>query len=118
MAGNGKRVQWQNTVQNHQNGQPLPVLDPKVAGAGKAIELETFPKKAPEIKTFLDYKVCKKFNNVLLILHVMSPILYHEFQKPMMLWSMMNKYYMTKTIFKRLKDTIVNIGHLTDQNPF
>eukprot|EP00957_Ditylum_brightwellii_P209996 15364461-Ditylum_brightwellii.AAC.1 len=27
--------------------------------AGKAIELETFPKKAPEIKAFLDYKVCK-----------------------------------------------------------
>eukprot|EP00957_Ditylum_brightwellii_P028884 2182091-Ditylum_brightwellii.AAC.1 len=111
MAGNGKKVQWRNAVQNHQNGQPLPVLDPKVAGyeatelyqweiciqlhlreasmkvptvdigdkiknvviklhemhgknkfsifteAGKVIELGTFPKKAPEIKAFLDYKV-------------------------------------------------------------
>eukprot|EP00957_Ditylum_brightwellii_P210521 15365069-Ditylum_brightwellii.AAC.1 len=51
--------------------------------AGKAIKLETFPKKAPKIKAFLDYE-----------------------------------YYMTKTIFKNSKDTIVNIGHETKLNPF
>eukprot|EP00957_Ditylum_brightwellii_P103204 7866099-Ditylum_brightwellii.AAC.1 len=28
--------------------------------ADKVIKLETFPKKTPEIKAFLDYKVCKK----------------------------------------------------------
>eukprot|EP00957_Ditylum_brightwellii_P003309 250766-Ditylum_brightwellii.AAC.1 len=38
MSGNGKKVQCHNTIQNHQNGQPLPVLDPKVAGY-EAIEL-------------------------------------------------------------------------------
>eukprot|EP00957_Ditylum_brightwellii_P056656 4294114-Ditylum_brightwellii.AAC.1 len=86
--------------------------------AGKAIELETFPKKAPEIKVFLDYEVCKKHENVLLILYLMSPISYHDFKKPMMPWSMMNKYYMTKMIFKSSKDTIVNIGHLMNLNPF
>eukprot|EP00957_Ditylum_brightwellii_P100896 7689967-Ditylum_brightwellii.AAC.1 len=36
----------------------------------------------------------------------------------MMLWLMLNKYYITKTIFESLKDTIVNIGHLTNLNPF
>eukprot|EP00957_Ditylum_brightwellii_P202995 15332761-Ditylum_brightwellii.AAC.1 len=36
----------------------------------------------------------------------------------MMSWLMLNKYYMTKTIFKSLKDTIVNIGHLTNLNLF
>eukprot|EP00957_Ditylum_brightwellii_P155525 11838360-Ditylum_brightwellii.AAC.1 len=110
MTGSGKKVQWCNAVQIHQNGQPLTVLDPKVAGyeavelyqwemhiqfhlrgaptkihmadvgdniknfiiklhkmhgknkfliftkAGKVIKLKTFPKKAPEIKAFLDYE--------------------------------------------------------------
>eukprot|EP00957_Ditylum_brightwellii_P156638 11921750-Ditylum_brightwellii.AAC.1 len=31
-------VQWQNGMQNHQNGEPLPVLDPNVNGY-KSIEL-------------------------------------------------------------------------------
>eukprot|EP00957_Ditylum_brightwellii_P076566 5819432-Ditylum_brightwellii.AAC.1 len=115
MARSGKKVQWCNAVQNHQNGQSLLVLDPNVASyeaielcqwemciqfhshrasteiptvdkrdkikknviklheahdkgkflifteADKAIKLETFPKKVPEIKAFLDYKVCKNF---------------------------------------------------------
>eukprot|EP00957_Ditylum_brightwellii_P184025 14018022-Ditylum_brightwellii.AAC.1 len=38
MAGSDKKVQWYNAIQNHQNGQPLPVLDPKVAGY-EAVEL-------------------------------------------------------------------------------
>eukprot|EP00957_Ditylum_brightwellii_P021060 1587019-Ditylum_brightwellii.AAC.1 len=38
MTGSDKEVQWCNVIQNHQNGQPLPVLDPKVAGY-EAIEL-------------------------------------------------------------------------------
>eukprot|EP00957_Ditylum_brightwellii_P161784 12317915-Ditylum_brightwellii.AAC.1 len=38
MARNSKKVQWCNTIQNHQNGQPLLVLDPKVAGH-EAVEL-------------------------------------------------------------------------------
>eukprot|EP00957_Ditylum_brightwellii_P136241 10390400-Ditylum_brightwellii.AAC.1 len=38
MAGNGKKVQWRNSIQNNQNGQPLPALDPKVAGY-EALEL-------------------------------------------------------------------------------
>eukprot|EP00957_Ditylum_brightwellii_P021365 1611309-Ditylum_brightwellii.AAC.1 len=86
MTFSAKTVQWHNGMQNHQNGHLLPVLDPKVAGykaeelfqwemclqfhswgaltkiptievdAGKRIELETFPKKAQEIKTFLSYE--------------------------------------------------------------
>eukprot|EP00957_Ditylum_brightwellii_P018994 1429734-Ditylum_brightwellii.AAC.1 len=32
MAPEAKKVQWCNTVQNHQNGEPLPVLDLKVEG--------------------------------------------------------------------------------------
>eukprot|EP00957_Ditylum_brightwellii_P106395 8116825-Ditylum_brightwellii.AAC.1 len=68
--------------------------------AGKVIKQETSPKKAPEIKAFLDYEVCSNFKNVSLILHVMSPISYHELKKPMILWLMMNKYYRTKMIFK------------------
>eukprot|EP00957_Ditylum_brightwellii_P053222 4035287-Ditylum_brightwellii.AAC.1 len=31
MARSDKKVQWCNAVQNHQNSQSLPVLDPKVA---------------------------------------------------------------------------------------
>eukprot|EP00957_Ditylum_brightwellii_P001061 83974-Ditylum_brightwellii.AAC.1 len=38
MAGSGKKVQWHNAIQNHQNGQSLTVLDLKVAGY-KAAEL-------------------------------------------------------------------------------
>eukprot|EP00957_Ditylum_brightwellii_P100000 7620801-Ditylum_brightwellii.AAC.1 len=32
MSASAKKVQWCNGVQNHQNGQPLPVLDPKIEG--------------------------------------------------------------------------------------
>eukprot|EP00957_Ditylum_brightwellii_P141260 10762504-Ditylum_brightwellii.AAC.1 len=71
--------------------------------AGKHIELETFPKKDPGIKTFLDYEVHEAFKNISLILHVMSPISYHEFKFPMMLWPIQNAYYMTKIIFKAPK---------------
>eukprot|EP00957_Ditylum_brightwellii_P184507 14053379-Ditylum_brightwellii.AAC.1 len=86
--------------------------------AGKYIELETFPKKVPERKIFLDYEVCETFKNMSLILYVMSSISYHEFKSPILLWLMQNKYYMTKTIFKSSKDTIVQIGHLTNLNLF
>eukprot|EP00957_Ditylum_brightwellii_P205765 15345283-Ditylum_brightwellii.AAC.1 len=27
-----KHVKWQNSAQNHQNGKPLPVLDPQIKG--------------------------------------------------------------------------------------
>eukprot|EP00957_Ditylum_brightwellii_P124169 9465289-Ditylum_brightwellii.AAC.1 len=32
MAPETKKVQWCNATQNHQNGKPLPVLDPKIKG--------------------------------------------------------------------------------------
>eukprot|EP00957_Ditylum_brightwellii_P078034 5931729-Ditylum_brightwellii.AAC.1 len=32
MAPKAKKVQWRNTIQNHQHGKPLPILDPKVEG--------------------------------------------------------------------------------------
>ena len=32
MTKGGKHVKWQNGVQNHQNGKPLPVLDPQIEG--------------------------------------------------------------------------------------
>eukprot|EP00957_Ditylum_brightwellii_P053526 4056173-Ditylum_brightwellii.AAC.1 len=32
MAPKAKKIQWHNAIQNHQNGEPLPVLDPKVKG--------------------------------------------------------------------------------------
>eukprot|EP00957_Ditylum_brightwellii_P175218 13339743-Ditylum_brightwellii.AAC.1 len=32
MAPKAKKVQWCNALQNHQNGKPLPALDPKVKG--------------------------------------------------------------------------------------
>eukprot|EP00957_Ditylum_brightwellii_P179853 13701054-Ditylum_brightwellii.AAC.1 len=86
--------------------------------AGKRIKIETFPKKAQEIVIFLSYEVRKNHKNVLLILHVLSPISYHAFKTPMMSWLIPNRYYMTKTIFKSSKDTIVQIGHLTNLNPF
>eukprot|EP00957_Ditylum_brightwellii_P126290 9628383-Ditylum_brightwellii.AAC.1 len=38
MAASGKRFRLCNTIQNHQNGHPLPVLDPKMAGY-EAVEL-------------------------------------------------------------------------------
>eukprot|EP00957_Ditylum_brightwellii_P018739 1408126-Ditylum_brightwellii.AAC.1 len=38
MTNNGKHVKWQNGVQNHQNGEPLPVLDTQIEGY-KPVEL-------------------------------------------------------------------------------
>eukprot|EP00957_Ditylum_brightwellii_P116006 8850071-Ditylum_brightwellii.AAC.1 len=38
MTNGGKHVKWHNSVQNHQNGAPLPVLDPQVEGY-KPVEL-------------------------------------------------------------------------------
>eukprot|EP00957_Ditylum_brightwellii_P185713 14139321-Ditylum_brightwellii.AAC.1 len=32
MTKDGKHVKWQNGVQNHQTGKPLPVLDPQIEG--------------------------------------------------------------------------------------
>eukprot|EP00957_Ditylum_brightwellii_P096455 7346441-Ditylum_brightwellii.AAC.1 len=32
MSASAKKVHWRNGVQNHQNGQPLLVLDPKIKG--------------------------------------------------------------------------------------
>eukprot|EP00957_Ditylum_brightwellii_P097822 7449149-Ditylum_brightwellii.AAC.1 len=32
MAPKAKQVQWCNSIQSHQNGKPLPTLDPKVEG--------------------------------------------------------------------------------------
>eukprot|EP00957_Ditylum_brightwellii_P162116 12342722-Ditylum_brightwellii.AAC.1 len=34
MAPKCKKVQWHNAIQNHQNGEPLPILDLKVKGYG------------------------------------------------------------------------------------
>eukprot|EP00957_Ditylum_brightwellii_P005464 418023-Ditylum_brightwellii.AAC.1 len=38
MTKDGKHAKWQNGVQNHQNGKPLPVLDPQIEGY-KPVEL-------------------------------------------------------------------------------
>eukprot|EP00957_Ditylum_brightwellii_P105686 8059318-Ditylum_brightwellii.AAC.1 len=38
MINNDKHVKWQNGIQNHQNGEPLPVLDPQIEGY-KPVEL-------------------------------------------------------------------------------
>eukprot|EP00957_Ditylum_brightwellii_P048332 3668086-Ditylum_brightwellii.AAC.1 len=86
--------------------------------AGKWIKIETFSKKAPEIKTFLNYEVRENYKNILLVLHVMSLISYHAFKTPMMPWLIPNRYYMAKMIFKSSKDAIVQISHLTNLNPF
>eukprot|EP00957_Ditylum_brightwellii_P125928 9599646-Ditylum_brightwellii.AAC.1 len=32
MTKDSKHLKWQNGVQNHQNGEPLPVLDPQIKG--------------------------------------------------------------------------------------
>eukprot|EP00957_Ditylum_brightwellii_P175364 13349595-Ditylum_brightwellii.AAC.1 len=32
MTKDGKHVKWHNSVQNHQNGKPLPVLNPQIEG--------------------------------------------------------------------------------------
>eukprot|EP00957_Ditylum_brightwellii_P042137 3191591-Ditylum_brightwellii.AAC.1 len=32
MTNNGKHVKWHNGVQNHQNGELLPVSDPQIKG--------------------------------------------------------------------------------------
>eukprot|EP00957_Ditylum_brightwellii_P178871 13625250-Ditylum_brightwellii.AAC.1 len=32
MTKDSKHLKWQNDVQNHQNGEPLPVLDPQIKG--------------------------------------------------------------------------------------
>eukprot|EP00957_Ditylum_brightwellii_P093983 7155970-Ditylum_brightwellii.AAC.1 len=38
MTEDSKHIKWQNGVQNHQNGEPLPVLDPQIEGY-KSVEL-------------------------------------------------------------------------------
>eukprot|EP00957_Ditylum_brightwellii_P056560 4288055-Ditylum_brightwellii.AAC.1 len=32
MAPKAKKVQWQNAIQNHQHGEPLPIFDPNIKG--------------------------------------------------------------------------------------
>eukprot|EP00957_Ditylum_brightwellii_P058256 4417416-Ditylum_brightwellii.AAC.1 len=86
MVSSAKTVQWHDGAQHHQNRHLLPVSDLKVTGyeavelfqwemclqlhsrgasmkvptvdveAGKWIKIKTSPKKASEIKTFLNYK--------------------------------------------------------------
>eukprot|EP00957_Ditylum_brightwellii_P161659 12307876-Ditylum_brightwellii.AAC.1 len=36
MTKDSKHIKWQNGVQNHQNGKPLPVLDPQIEGYNSA----------------------------------------------------------------------------------
>eukprot|EP00957_Ditylum_brightwellii_P109426 8346615-Ditylum_brightwellii.AAC.1 len=38
MNNDSKHVKWQNSIQNYQNGEPLPVLDPHIEGH-KPVEL-------------------------------------------------------------------------------
>eukprot|EP00957_Ditylum_brightwellii_P179778 13694710-Ditylum_brightwellii.AAC.1 len=38
MTKDGKCIKWQNGVQNQQNSEPLPVLDPQIEGY-KLVEL-------------------------------------------------------------------------------
>eukprot|EP00957_Ditylum_brightwellii_P121328 9252603-Ditylum_brightwellii.AAC.1 len=47
----------------------------------------------------------------------MAPMLFYDFNTPVYQWLQLNKIYMTKTIFKRSKDNVVSIGHLTNINP-
>eukprot|EP00957_Ditylum_brightwellii_P104894 7994714-Ditylum_brightwellii.AAC.1 len=63
---------------------------------GKLIQLETSPKKAPEIKSFFNYVVHDKYKNISLVLHVMSPRMFAEFKKPMLSWLQMNKISMSQ----------------------
>eukprot|EP00957_Ditylum_brightwellii_P018511 1392240-Ditylum_brightwellii.AAC.1 len=46
----------------------------------------------------------------------MSPILFHAFKTPIYQWFQLNKLFMTKTIFKSLKDNAMCIGHHTHLN--
>eukprot|EP00957_Ditylum_brightwellii_P200091 15253264-Ditylum_brightwellii.AAC.1 len=32
MTNDSKHVKWHNSIQNHQNGAPLPMLDPQIEG--------------------------------------------------------------------------------------
>eukprot|EP00957_Ditylum_brightwellii_P055238 4186954-Ditylum_brightwellii.AAC.1 len=32
MTNDGKHIKWHNSIQNHQNGESLPVLDPQIEG--------------------------------------------------------------------------------------
>eukprot|EP00957_Ditylum_brightwellii_P070435 5351535-Ditylum_brightwellii.AAC.1 len=36
MTIDGRHVKWHNGVQNHQNGEPLPALDPQIKGYDSA----------------------------------------------------------------------------------
>eukprot|EP00957_Ditylum_brightwellii_P182267 13886017-Ditylum_brightwellii.AAC.1 len=165
-------LKWQNAVQNHQNGEPLPVLDPTIDGyepcelyqwemcvqfhsrrvsmlkhmsgigkkiknlliklqeshgkdkfslfseKGKHVLLKTSPQKPEEAHALVDYSVkAHEYKNISMIFHIMSPILFHALKPPIYQWLQLNKLFMTKTIFKSLKDNTVCISYLTHLNP-
>eukprot|EP00957_Ditylum_brightwellii_P150394 11452538-Ditylum_brightwellii.AAC.1 len=88
MTNNGKHVKWHNSIQNHQNDEPLPEMHRKdkfllFTEKGKRIKIKTFPAKAAEVYGLFDYIVCEKgYKNVLLILHAMAPMSFYNFKTP------------------------------------
>eukprot|EP00957_Ditylum_brightwellii_P059847 4543588-Ditylum_brightwellii.AAC.1 len=66
MTKDGKHAKWQNGVQNHQNGDLLPVLDPQIKGY-KPVELQNIPRQMWEINLRVlssSYKKCMEKKNI------------------------------------------------------
>eukprot|EP00957_Ditylum_brightwellii_P006532 495048-Ditylum_brightwellii.AAC.1 len=57
---------------------------------GKMIQLETFLKKAMEIKSYFNCVVHDRWKNLPLALHVMSPKSFQDLKNPIFIWLQMN----------------------------
>eukprot|EP00957_Ditylum_brightwellii_P186251 14179014-Ditylum_brightwellii.AAC.1 len=79
----------------------------------KLTQLETIPKKK-----YFNYVVHDRWKNISVVLHVMRPKSFQDFKNPNFDRLQINKYYMSKTVFKNSKDTTVCIGHIRHINPF
>eukprot|EP00957_Ditylum_brightwellii_P204739 15340646-Ditylum_brightwellii.AAC.1 len=129
IASKVKKVQWQNVVQNHQKGEPFPVLDPKVKGYEPAelykwemcvqFHLQGTSEKVPTMdigdkvrSLIVKLQKAHRKEEFLIFMEDGKLIQLKTFPKKM------NKFFRNTIIFKSLKDTMVCIGHLTNINPF
>eukprot|EP00957_Ditylum_brightwellii_P211290 15366003-Ditylum_brightwellii.AAC.3 len=68
------------------------------------VKIETFPAKAVDVQRQFEYTVREKgYKNILLILHAMAPMLFHDFKTPVYQWLQLNKIYMIKRFSKALR---------------
>eukprot|EP00957_Ditylum_brightwellii_P145893 11109926-Ditylum_brightwellii.AAC.1 len=84
----------------------------------KRLKVATFTNDAKKVKELLQYDVKDRRNrHVSLLLRDISVIPFHTFRGEIFMWLSQNQIFLTKTIFRRTKEFIQCLGHITNMNP-